>query len=123
MELPPNLVRTTTSIVTNAVPNTATVQAVIAAPGATQRLRLWAWQVLCDTTAQAAANWRVRVRNAASGGTLGGWSSANFEASPMLWIPGGTFLSAATAIDCNHSSALASHVLVLVTYHTVEALA
>lgn len=121
MDLPSNLIRLFTQLATSGTANTATTGTLLAAPGAGQRYRFWAFAATPNNTAQAAANWRVQWTNGVAGSPMGEVSSANFASPGAQWIPGGTVFGANTPIGYSVMSALASLVLNLETWYTLEA--
>ena len=118
--LPPNLTKTRQSLASSGTANTATTGTQVAAPGAGNKLRLWAVYAAPGNTAQAVVNWLAFLTDGVGGATIAGATGSNFQGSGFLWIPGGYQLAANTAIGYKLQSALISMTIELISWHNAE---
>ena len=121
MQLPVDLLRSAANVVTSPVANTVTNGVLVAAPGATLRLRLWAFLVHPDATAQAPANWWADLVNLGVTTSFCGLSGAGFASPPAIALPGGLLMSPNDGLRWRVSSALASLGVTIYVYTTTEA--
>lgn len=120
MQLPPNLQSAIVIATNSATPNTQTLGTLVAAPGALRILRLWGWSCTHNVTGTAPGNWRASLTTAGGGTTFAHYSGVGFTGSPLLVVPGGFRWGVNNALGYGIADSVASIVIVLIAYYTVE---
>lgn len=118
MQLPPDLLSAGTEITTSATIGANTSTALVGAPGAGFRLRIWGWTIALDRQYDGPV-FGVFVDSSSASGTgyLGLGSS---QRSQNLWVPGGFAYPANRGSNVTLRANLASQHVFTNVFYTLE---